>query len=97
MSDLKSSKKQKPYAGKIDISGLFELADENAPSADNSSAPKPLIRVEQIHRKPEQVRRYFDPQKMEQLTLLSQGSRHSGKPNRASATRKGRGVRASSR
>jgi hypothetical protein len=50
MSDLKSSKKQKPYAGKIDISGLFELADENAPSADNSSAPKPLIRVEQIHR-----------------------------------------------
>ncbi|HEY9797976.1 MAG TPA: ParB/RepB/Spo0J family partition protein [Leptolyngbyaceae cyanobacterium] len=68
MSDLKSSKKQKPYAGKIDLSGLFSLADENAPSADNSSVPKPLIRVEQIHRKPEQVRRYFDPQKMEQLT-----------------------------
>ncbi|HAG80543.1 MAG TPA: chromosome partitioning protein ParB [Cyanobacteria bacterium UBA12227] len=68
MSEPKNSKKQKPYAGKIDISGLFDLADENEPTADNSSAPKPLIPVEQIHRKPEQVRRYFDPQKMEQLT-----------------------------
>lgn len=67
MSDPKSSKRQKSYGGKIDISGLFGLADDTK-STDNSSAPNPLVRVEQIHRKPEQVRRYFDPQKMEQLT-----------------------------
>lgn len=67
MSDPKSSKRQKSYGGKIDISGLFGLADDTK-STDISSAPNPLVRVEQIHRKPEQVRRYFDPQKMEQLT-----------------------------
>lgn len=67
MSDPKSSKRQKSYGGKIDISGLFSLADDTK-GVDNSSVPNPLIRVEQIHRKPEQVRRYFDPQKMEQLT-----------------------------
>lgn len=68
MSDPKSSKRQKSYAGKIDISGLFGLAEDKASNSGNSSVPNPLVRVEQIHRKPEQVRRYFDPQKMEQLT-----------------------------
>ena len=65
-SKTPKSKKDKPYAGHIDLTRLF-----GTPTPDlNSTKPtdsKTVLAIEQIHRKPEQVRRYFDPEKMEHL------------------------------
>lgn len=63
----KTSKKDKPYAGKIDLSRLFGSSGESLEEV-GSNETKNLLPVTQIHRRPEQVRRYFDPQKMDQLT-----------------------------
>ena len=43
MSDLKNSKKQKPYAAKLDISRLFGNDDNGAIGEDLSS--KKLIKI----------------------------------------------------
>ncbi|MBD2328379.1 ParB/RepB/Spo0J family partition protein [Alkalinema sp. FACHB-956] len=67
MTHSKASKKDKPYGGSIDLTRLFgSNTEELAPTKPNE--PKNFLPIAQIHRKPEQVRRYFDPQKMEQLT-----------------------------
>lgn len=67
MTHSKASKKDKPYGGSIDLTRLFgSNTEELAPT--EPSEPKNFLPIAQIHRKPEQVRRYFDPQKMEQLT-----------------------------
>lgn len=67
MTHSKASKKDKPYGGSIDLTRLFgSNTEELAPTEPNE--PKNFLPIAQIHRKPEQVRRYFDPQKMEQLT-----------------------------
>ena len=68
MIDLKNSKKQKPYAAKLDISKLFDSDSDSDSNVEKSFSSKQLVRLEQIHRKPEQARRYFDPDKMQQLT-----------------------------
>ncbi|WNZ28147.1 ParB/RepB/Spo0J family partition protein (plasmid) [Leptolyngbya sp. NK1-12] len=67
MTHSKASKKDKPYGGSIDLTRLFgSNTEELAPT--EPSELKNFLPLAQIHRKPEQVRRYFDPQKMEQLT-----------------------------
>lgn len=68
MSDLRNSKKQKPYAAKLDISKLFDSDSDSDSNAEKSFSSKQFVRLEQIRRKPEQARRYFDPDKMQQLT-----------------------------
>ncbi len=68
MSDLKNSKKQKPYAAKLDISRLFGNNNDNDTVTEDSLGSKKLIKIDQIHRKPAQARRYFDADKMQQLT-----------------------------
>jgi len=65
--DSKSSKRDKPFAGKIDLSRLFGATVEELEAAA-STEMKNLLPLGQIYLKPEQVRRYFDPPKMEQLT-----------------------------
>lgn len=70
-SKTPKSKKDKPYAGHIDLTRLFGTSipepNGNQPNGDNSADAKTVLPIEQIHRKPEQVRRYFDPEKMEHL------------------------------
>ena len=68
----KVSKKDKPYGGKIDLTRLFGSSQEEL-NHDKGNPPesgeaKNFLPITQIHRKYEQVRRYFDPQKMERLT-----------------------------
>jgi ParB family transcriptional regulator, chromosome partitioning protein len=65
--NTKISKKDKPYAGNIDLARLFGSSSEESNTPEPSEI-KNCLSIAQIHRKPEQVRRYFDPQKMEQLT-----------------------------
>ncbi len=67
MTQSKASKKDKPYGGNIDLTRLFGSMNQDVEQSD-SSETKNFLPITQIHRKPEQVRRYFDPQKMEQLT-----------------------------
>lgn len=67
MTQSKASKKDKPYGGSIDLTRLFGTNTEELVQPE-SNEPKNFLPLAQIHRKPEQVRRYFDPQKMEQLT-----------------------------
>lgn len=67
MTQSKASKKDKPYGGNIDLTRLFGSTNQEVEQSD-SSETKNFLPIAQIHRKPEQVRRYFDPQKMEQLT-----------------------------
>lgn len=67
MTQSKVSKKDKPYGGNIDLTRLFGSTNQEVEQSD-SSETKNFLPIAQIHRKPEQVRRYFDPQKMEQLT-----------------------------
>jgi ParB family transcriptional regulator, chromosome partitioning protein len=67
MTHSKASKKDKPYGGSIDLTRLFGSNTEELAQSE-TNAPKNFLPIAQIHRKPEQVRRYFDPQKMEQLT-----------------------------
>ena len=67
MTQSKASKKDKPYGGNIDLTRLFGSTNQEVEQSD-SSETKNFLSIAQIHRKPEQVRRYFDPQKMEQLT-----------------------------
>jgi ParB family chromosome partitioning protein len=67
MSNLQTTKKQKPYSKKLDLSGLFELAQSQPADSESSVDFSQFIPIEVLHCRPEQVRRYFDPQKMEQL------------------------------
>lgn len=67
MTHSKASKKDKPYGGNIDLSRLFGSSSKEL-DASESTEIKHLLPITQINRKPEQVRRYFDSQKMEQLT-----------------------------
>lgn len=67
MTHSKASKKDKPYGGSIDLTRLFGSNTEEL-ALTEPSEPKNFLPIAQIHRKHEQVRRYFDPQKMEQLT-----------------------------
>ncbi|MGI0491375.1 ParB/RepB/Spo0J family partition protein [Alkalinema pantanalense CENA528] len=67
MTQSKASKKNKPYGGNIDLTRLFGSTSQEVEPSD-SSETKNFLPIAQIHRKPEQVRRYFDPQKMEQMT-----------------------------
>jgi ParB family chromosome partitioning protein len=67
MTQSKASKKDKPYGGNIDLTRLFGSTNQEVEQSD-SSETKNFLPISQIHRKPEQVRRYFDFQKMEQLT-----------------------------
>ncbi|NJR60565.1 MAG: ParB/RepB/Spo0J family partition protein [Cyanobacteria bacterium CRU_2_1] len=71
MTQSKASKKDKPYGGSIDLTRLFGSSTEELAQPE-PNAPKNCLPIAQIHRKPEQVRRYFDPQKMEQLTASVQ-------------------------
>lgn len=67
MGNSKTAKRQQPYRKTLDLSGLFGLAEEEHSQVEESSASKQLVPLEVIHRQSEQVRRYFDPEKMEQL------------------------------
>jgi ParB family transcriptional regulator, chromosome partitioning protein len=67
MTHSKAAKKDKPYGGSIDLTRLFGSSNEEL-ATSASSETKNFLLITQIHRKPDQVRRYFDPQKMEQLT-----------------------------
>ncbi|OUC15072.1 MAG: hypothetical protein B0A82_08835 [Alkalinema sp. CACIAM 70d] len=67
MTQSKASKKNKPYGGNIDLTRLFGSTNQEVGQPD-SSETQHFLPIAQIHRKPEQVRRYFDPQKMEQMT-----------------------------
>ena len=67
MTHSKSSKKDKPYGGSIDLTRLFGSSNEEL-NTPKSGEIKNVLPLAQIHCKPEQVRRHFDPQKMEQLT-----------------------------
>ncbi len=57
--------------GSIDLTRLFGSSTEELAQPEPNE-PKNFLPIVQIHRKPEQVRRYFDPQKMEQLTASVQ-------------------------
>jgi len=71
MTHAKASKKDKPYGGNIDLARLFGASSAEQDISEPSKT-KNVLPITRIHRKPDQVRRYFDPQKLEQLTASVQ-------------------------
>jgi ParB family transcriptional regulator, chromosome partitioning protein len=69
MAKTQTSKREQPYSKKLDLSGLFDLAESpSVQESDISQSPSgSMLSIDVIQCQPEQVRRYFDPQKMEDL------------------------------